>query len=444
MTVSGIWPPSDSAVRRDVPPLLMVGLDHRTAPIDLREKVAYDLEATEDLLVALVARPAVAEAFVVSTCNRTEVYVTPHDEAPAFRAALELGLLARASEIEDEGRFYVKRGLDAARHILAVAAGIESMVLGEAEILGQVREAAALADRTGASGTLLRRLLRFAAAAGRRVRRETAIGAGAVSVGYAAVELAESIFQDLRRRTALLVGAGDVAHQVGRNLADRGVARLVVVNRDSARGRRLAERLPQAEPRPLEELAELLPAADLIVATTAAREALLDHAELERAMARRASRPLLVLDLGVPRNVDPAAADVENLFLHSLDSLKGLIARNLERRRGQVPAAERILDEELAQFRRWLRSLEVEPVVAALQRRAEGIRRQELARLRDRFPPETHDELERLTRTLVRRILHHPSTQLRSPADGAELPRLDLVRELFQLDPADAGEDEER
>jgi glutamyl-tRNA reductase len=436
-----------NAARRpasDDPPLLLLGTDYRSSPIELREKVAYGPEETESLLVHLLAREEIAEAVVVSTCNRTEVYAVPRDEEAAYASALELVFLSRAPETAEQGRIYVRRNGEAARHLLGLACGLQSMVLGEPEILGQVKQAAAMADRTGASGTLLRRLLRSAAAVGGRARAETAVSAGAVSLGYAVVELARNIFTGLDRTRVLVIGAGTTAQLVARCLVERGAAEVRVTNRTPERVEALRRELPAVEPVPFAELLAAVASADVVVATTSAPEPLLAAGPLAAALRRRKARPLLVVDLGVPRQVEPGAARLESVFLYGIDALEGLIDRNLKRRREEVPKVDEMVDEELGRYRAWYRALAAEPLVARLQKQAERIRGHELETAAARFPPELHDDLDRLTRSLVRKILHHPSARLRARRGEEALPHLDLVRELFQLDDADepGGDDE--
>lgn len=416
------------------PHLLLVGTDHRCSPVELRERVAYAAEEVAQVLVHLLARPEIAEAFLLSTCNRTEVYVTPRSDDEAYATALELVFRPRAPEIEREGRLYVKRHREAARHLLAVACGLESMVLGEPEILGQVKQATAVAETVGASGTRLTRLLKAGLAAGKRARAETAIGDGAVSLGYAVVELARNIFQHFAERSVLVVGAGEIGRAVARNLSERGARRLAVANRSAARLERFLAEFPGADTVPWEERVEAASRADLLVVSTAAEEPVMSRDALAQAMHKRPGRPLLVVDLGVPRNVEAGAGRVENLFLHDIDSLQSLIERNLRRRREEVPRVEEIIAEEIARFLKWHRGLSVEPLIARLQKQAEAIRRQELAAALPLFPAELHAELERLSQALVRKILHHPSARLRAGDAEAQLPRLDLVRELFHLD----------
>jgi glutamyl-tRNA reductase len=428
---------------RPDPPLLLVGTDFRCSPLELRERVACTPAQSEEILVHLLARSGVAEALLLSTCNRTEVLVQPRDEDEAYRAALDLVFLSRAPELERPGHLYVKRNGDAARHLLAVASGLESMVLGEPEILGQVKQAAAVAEAVGAEGPVLRRLLKAAISSGKRARQETAIATGAVSFGYAVVELAKHIFSGLDGCQVLLIGAGEIARAVARNLCERGARELRVCNRGAERARQFQAEFPGAEMCSWEERLGAIESAHLVIASAGAEEPVVTRRQLAAAMRLRPSRPLLIVDLGVPRNIEPQAGRIENVFLHSIDSLDHLIQRNLKRRKEEVPRVEEILDQELALFRGWYRSMEAEPLIARLQKRAERIRAQELAQALPHFPASSHAELDRLTRSLVRKILHHPSTRLRGGGDAQDLPRLDLVRELFRLDEPDGagGED---
>lgn len=414
-----------------------MGTDHRCAPVELRGRVTYDGEGAEELLVHLLARPEVAESAVVSTCNRTEVYVRPRDDEAAFHVVTDLAFTSRAPELASQGRLYVKRGDEAARHLLAVACGLESMVLGEPEILGQVKQAAGLADAVGGSGTLLARLFQAATKAGSRARAETAIGIGAVSLGYATVELSRAIFRDLEKTRVLVLGAGETGRTVTRNLLEKGVGRLTVSNRTPERAELLARELPGVHTVAFEDRHRAAGEADLLVVTTGAPEPVVTTAELQANLRRRHGRPLLAVDLGVPQNVERAAAKLENVFLHDLDSLDTLIQRNLKRRREEVPRVEEIVAAELATLGTWYRTLEAEPLVARLQKQAERVRRRELEAALASFPAETHDALDRLTRSLVRKILHHPSNRLRGRDGSEHLPNLDLVRELFRLDEAD-------
>ncbi len=421
------------ASRQDLP-LILVGTDHRCAPLELRERVSYAGEDAEALLVHLIARPEIAEVVLVSTCNRTEVYVTSNEDGGGYHTVLDMAFANRAPEIADEGRLYVKRGQEAAHHLMAVASGLESMVLGEPEIHGQVKQAATLADAVGTSGTLLGKLFQAALKAGSRARTETNITTGAVSLGYATVELARAIFNRLEAAEILVVGAGETGRLATRNLLEKGAGRITVTNRSTERLEDFHREFPDVDTMEFERRHEGIGHSDLVVVTTGAPEPVVTAADVRSAMDRRPGRPLLLVDLGVPRNIEPAASRTENVFLHDIDSLETLIQRNLKRRREEIPRVEEILEEELEHLYGWYRGLEAEPLIARLQKQAEKTRRREVESALSRFPPETHEHLDRLTRALVRKILHHPSTRLRGRGGGDTLPHLDLVRELFQLD----------
>ena len=396
--------------------------------------VAYNATDSEDALIRLIADQDVEEALLLSTCNRTEIYLRHQDGQTAFQHGLETVFVDRAAEIKDEGRFFVKRGEAAARHLLSVASGLESMVLGEPEILGQVKQAAALAEHLGTAGAVLSRLARSAAAAGRRSRGETQICAGAVSFGYAAVDLARNIFVGLEQCSVLVIGAGETATAVARSLLERGAGRLRVANRSRERAEAVRRELPEAESLPFDERLGSLATADLVVAATSAPEPILRRDDLVGCLRQRRGRPLLIVDLGVPRDVEASVGELGNVFLHDIDSLEQLIERNLKRRRGEVASVEAIVDQELERFGIWFGGLAAAPVVAQLHRRAEEIRLQEMEKHRATFPVETHEQLESLTRSIVRKILHHPSAQLRDSADRENLHHLAALKDLFRLD----------
>ncbi|HKI85312.1 MAG TPA: glutamyl-tRNA reductase [Thermoanaerobaculia bacterium] len=429
--------PDTSSQRERRPSILLVGVDHRSAPVELRTRVSYKDEEAEDVLVRLLASSALDEVYLLSTCNRTEVYARPRDDLQAYRVVRELAFDSRAPELEKEGRLFVKRHDEAARHLLAVASGLESMVLGEPEILGQVKQAINLAESVGSLGPVMRNLLRLAATSGKRSRDETGICVGAVSLGYSVVELARNIFNRLENVSALLLGAGDISRQVAESLNEKGLGRMVVANRSLERAAQFRDRFPNTSVRPFEERGKALEEADVVVASTAANEPILDRAAVRKAMRSRPLKPLLIVDLGVPINIDPEVSRVSNVFLYNIDALDDLIQRNLKRRREEVPKVMEIIEQELVNFHGWYRSLAAEPLVAELQKHAEEIRRHEVEVGRKNFPPETFDALDRLTRSVVRKILHNPSMRLRGRNGETDIAELDLVRELFRL-----GEDQ--
>lgn len=414
----------------DTPRLLLIGVDHRCAPLELREKVSYDAEDGLLLMRSLAQRPEVEETVLLSTCNRTELYLLPGEASTAYRVALEEAFLSRAPEIEAEGRFYVKRGLEAAQHLFEVASGLQSMVLGEPEILGQVKQAAGEGQRSGGSGPILQQLLERAVRAGGRVRRETALGQGSVSFGYAVVDLARNIFSRLESCRVLLVGAGEMSQQVARALREKGVQDLAVCNRGTERLEAFRQLFPDAKTYAFGERHHLAADYDVVVASTGADEPVLKLDDLRQAVDRR-SRPLLAVDLGVPRNIDPASSTLDNFFLQDIDSLDQLIQQNLRKRREEVPRAQEILDGELLRFQHWHQGLAAEPLIANLQRWAESLRQQELQSMRKPLPDDLGSQVDAMTRSLVRKLLHHPSITLRRDADAEGIA---WTRRLFQLD----------
>ncbi|MGE5234478.1 MAG: glutamyl-tRNA reductase [Acidobacteriota bacterium] len=420
--------------RRDAPTLLLVGTDHRNSPLELRERVSFGAAEGEELLVRLLARPEISEALLVSTCNRTELLLAPRDEEPAYHTALDVLFRTRAPEVEEQGRFFTLHDGEAARRLLRVASGLESMVLGEPEILGQMKQAAAAAEAAGSVGTVLKRLLRTAVGTGGRVRAETAIGAGAVSLGYATVELGRNIFKSLENCSALVIGAGETGRMVARDLSERGIGSLWFTNRSRERAEAFMREFPHARQVDFEERLSALTHVDIVTTTTSATEPILRKEDVAAALRKRSARAMLIVDLGVPRNVEPTVGKLPSVFLHDIDALQSLIERNLRRRREEAPKVEAIVEEELQRFLAWYRGLEAEPVLARLQRRAEKIRVEEIERVRSRFPEATHGELDLLTRSLIKKILHHPSMRLRGRAGEDTLAHLDLVRELFSLD----------
>ena len=417
--------------------LLALGISHKTAPLELRERLALTEGRTIGLLGELRSAEQISEAAAISTCNRTELYMVVGDPVAAESAALaalsrEAGI--RPTELTES--LFSGRGVEAARHLFRVASGLDSMILGEAEIQGQVKRAYELALIEGASGAILNRLLRGALSAGKRVRAETGIGAGGVSVPSAAVELATRTLGDLNGRRALLIGAGETAALAARALAARGVAAVFVANRRYDRALALAERFGGSAVR-LDDLPDQLERADLVVASTNSPRHVVERSELERAAAVRAGRPLLVIDLAVPRDIDPSAREIGGIVLRDVDDVQAVVDRNASGRAAEVQRAERILDAEVARFERWLGSLEVLPTVAALRRRGDEVVRRVLVENRTRLGALSADDRERVEVMLgavAGRILHEPTLRLKRLAEGDDAyQRVALLRELFGL-----------
>jgi glutamyl-tRNA reductase len=413
--------------------LALAGVSHHRAPLVVRERVAVDLEAAARLSRSLATSGGPAhEAVVLSTCNRTELYVAGDDGIVehADRALLDL---AGPGAAELEPAAYRLADESAALHLFRVAAGLDSMVPGEGEILGQVREA----FEAGSPGPLLGRTFRMALRAGRRARVETAIGASPASIPAAAAALAEQVFEGLAGRSVVLVGAGRMSDLTARNLRSRGAAISVIANRTLEHAERLAASF-DARSVTVDELAGALGVADIVVSSTGAPGFVLSGEPVTSVLRGRRGRPLLIVDLAVPRDVDPALGAIEGCFLYDLDALESVVSATLEGRRTEAVHAERIVSEEAERFHAWRASLAVIPAIASLRAHAEEIRAAELARVEGRLPEGDRDVVDTLTAQIVNKLLHLPTVRLKEAAVGADgLLYADVVRHLFGLSEED-------
>jgi glutamyl-tRNA reductase len=412
--------------------LLLVGVNHRTATLEEREALALREEEARALLGHMTGRGPVTEALVLSTCNRTEFYAMAESAEAAdeqIRAAVRD--MRQRDLLAPGPHRYALADADAVRHLFRVACGLDSMVLGDVQILGQVKEAYARARRAGSAGVVLDRLFETALRAGRRSRRETAIGAGTVSIASAAVELAE-LHGTLAGRDVLIIGAGETARLAVRHVAQRGPATIVVANRDVGRAAAAAEPVG-GRAVGLDRLAETLVAADVVVSATRAPITLVSAALVRQVMDQRRERPLLMIDLAVPRDIEPDARHVPGVTLHAVDSIQAVVGEGLGNRTAQVPSVERIIADECARFDAWWHGLDATPVVIALRDHFERVRLEELERVRH-ASAEERERADRLTRALINRLLHEPTLRLKSDAaSDAGHRRLAAAQELFAL-----------
>jgi glutamyl-tRNA reductase len=418
--------------------ILALGVSHKTAPLELRERLALPEGRAFGLLGELTDSEHVHEAGAISTCNRTELYLVATDPVEAESHALSL--LAREAGIQPTelaGRLYSQRGADAARHLYRVTAGLDSMILGEAEVQGQVKRAYELALVEGATGPILNRLFRGAIAAGKRARSETGVSERGLSLPSVSVELARRTLGDLANRSVLLVGAGETAELTARALAARGVETVFVANRHHNRAIGLAQRFGGRAVR-IDELPARMEDADIVVSSTNSPHHLIERDDLELVMEARDGRPLLLVDLAVPRDIEPECREVEGVSLHDVDDVQAIADRNASGREAEARRAEHLLDSEVARFERWLGSLEVIPTVAALRRRAEEVVERVLAENESRWESLSEADRERLAvmaRAIANRLLHEPTLQLkRSSEDEDAYARVHALRELFGLD----------
>jgi glutamyl-tRNA reductase len=417
--------------------LLLLGQNHETAPVDLRERVAFTPDKLE-LAAGLITRDdLLREGAVLSTCNRAELYAVCDDpEQGEARLAALLSSVHGVSLAALDGSLYRLREEEAARHLFRVASGLDSMIVGEGQILGQVKDAYSWARERQLAHETLHRLFHHAVACGKQVRRDTAIGEGAVSVAYAAVDLARRIFRDLSQQTVLLLGAGETGRKVARQLQQYGVRDLRVSNRTIGRAEELATELT-ASLVPWDLFPEHLAEAGIVVTATASADPILTTKHVRAALHERGRRTLFLIDLSVPRNVQPEVARLAGVFLYNIDALKGIVDEQRELRRKEALKAERIVEEQLREFLQWYRARAAAPTLTEIRERIEAVRQAELAAARARLTPEAYEELDRITRRLVNKILHTPTVQLKKQMGQEEEQRLlQQVRDLFGLDDA--------
>ena len=420
--------------------LLALGISHKTAPLELRERIAVTEGRAVGLLSELTDRDEVLEAAAISTCNRTELFLFCADPVGAESAAL--GLLSREADIpptELVGHLYSLRSAAAAEHLFRVAAGLDSMIIGEAEIQGQVKRAYELSLVEGATGPILNHLFRSALAAGKRARSETRISERSMSIPSVAVELAQRTLGELEERRVLVIGAGETAELTARALATKGVQAIFIANRHYDRAIGLAERFAGRAVR-FEELPEQMVDADIVVASTSSPHHVVEREGLSEVIEARAGRPLLLIDLAVPRDIHPACRELAAVNLYDMDDLQSLVERNVSGRETEARRVEGILRTELARFETWFASQEVTPTVAALRRQADEIVERVLEENAGHWEGMTEGDRERLraaARAIASRLLHEPTMRLkRSSDDGDAAAKVAVLRELFGLDRA--------
>lgn len=414
--------------------LFLVGLSHKSAPIDVRERVALTGDALRDALREMKDGGGVAEALVVSTCNRVEVFVQADAEEPARRF-----FTSRSEQAAEH--LYVKRGSDAVRHLFRVSASLDSMVVGEQQILGQVKEAYGLASGCAAAGSYFSRLCNRAFATAKRVRTETEIGRGATSMSQVAVELVEKIFGDLKGRAILLVGAGKMGALSAKALQVLGADRILVTNRSPDRGRALAEQVG-GHFRDWDELQRLLAEADVVIVSTGAPTFVVTRDMAKAAMKVRHHRSLCLIDLAVPRNVDPACADLGDVYAYDVDDMERVVESTQEARKGEALRAEAIVEAEVMAFAKERETRAALPVLAQLRRRAEAIARAEAERTLSQVGVKLDDKgrksVEAMAQAIVNKLLHGPTARLKEAAASGDSGLPGAAAELFGIeeDPA--------
>ncbi len=418
--------------------LTLVGLSHKTAPVEIREKLTFPANRQEDALSMLTSTPTVNEAVIVSTCNRTEIYCVTASGADGPGAVIDFIADYHDLDRHELARYlYVAEGEAVVRHLFRVVASLDSMVLGEAQILGQVKEAYEASFNAGASQRIFNKLFRQSFELGKRVRNETEIGENAVSISYAAVELAKQVFDTLDGRTILVLGAGKMSELTAKHLVSNGVKKVLVANRTYERAAELAAKF-DGEAIVYDEMFDRMGEADIVISSTAATHYVVTKERVAAARKGRRGSPLFFIDIALPRDIDPAVNDLSDVYLYNIDDLNGVVSQNLEERMREAERAEVIIAEEMASFERWLESMDVVPTVAAMRAKAEQIRNAEMQRAIKRLGGLSERELEtveKLSCAIVNKMLHGPTERLKQVAgekDGYNY--VESARYLYGLD----------
>ena len=398
--------------------IVLVGLNHKTAPVEIRERLAFSDEACAEGLRRLVDGEVVREGLIVSTCNRVEILsatTTEQMESGAGRLAQFLDTSGQLPAGFLNKHLYSHTNEDAIRHLFRVASSLDSMVVGEPQVLGQVRHAYAIGVEAGTVGRTLNRLVHHTFRVAKRVRNETGIAANAVSISYMAVELGKKIFESLKGSTVLLVGGGEMAELAARHLVNAGAARMLIANRTEERARRLADELGAATVA-FDQLDQALSEADMVICSTGAPDYVLTEAQARKGLERRRNRPTCFIDISVPRNIDPAIAKLPNVFVFDIDDLESVITSNIREREREAERAELIVQSEVMQFQQSLRLMDVGPTIGALREKMQEVARAELARQRKRLGALTHEQetaIEALLMSTVNKISHPILNQMR-------------------------------
>jgi glutamyl-tRNA reductase len=429
--------------------IALIGCNHRTAPVELRERVAFTSEQALSAADKLRDQGILEEAVVLSTCNRSELYGVPAAAGPDAIEAMEIFFTSfhRLPRGEWDGRLYRSAGPEAVRHLFRVAAGLDSMMLGEAEVLGQLRSSYIQALDHGATGPVLNKAFQSALEVGKRVRAETEVGARPMSVALAGVKLAERVFGNLKGHAALIVGAGAVADQVVEHLRHRGIGSLRITNRSLDRADELARRVG-GQALAWESLERTLSQPDIVITSVGGSGSILSRESLERAIAGRNGRPIFLVDLGVPRNVAPEAGGLYNLYLYNVDDLGEIVEQNKKARESEIPRAEAIVSEHIAKFEAWRAALESGSIADDLRnrfhRQREALLREKLGEMPDVSPAE-RDRIAHITEELIERVLDHPTERLRHGGGmRGRLGAIEALRHLFGLDDENTSSEEEK
>lgn len=415
--------------------LIAISINHRTAPVDLREAV-YLKEDEIRPFINLAKENQIKEGLILSTCNRTEIFGIPSSNDANHEKFQSLLLNFKPAQNITEQHFqkYVSR--DAIRHLFCVATGIDSLLVGDNQVFKQVKDSFQIAEETNFAGYIMHRIFDAAIRTGKRAISETSISGGAVTVSYAAVQLTEKIFSNLSKKSALVIGTGETGEIAAKHLSEKGIGSLAVTNRTHEKADKLALKL-NAKVIPFSEFKDSIYKFDIIISATASPEILLSKDDVKAALKKRSNNPMILVDIAIPRDIDPETRKIDYVFYHDLDSLNIIVEQNLAKRKSEIPKVEKIIEEELDNFVEWYNSLQAAPVIKDLRDFFEEIRNEEVEKNKNKFASEDQEKLDIVTKRIINKILHHPTIELRKADDstgsGDTATKIGIIRDLFGI-----------
>lgn len=421
---------------------IVIGLNHKTADVDTREKLAFNGPKLEEGLLRIKDLPEIKEAVVISTCNRVEIYLNANDTDKAYEKIKEFFTEFHGIPRESLDRsLYCYDDKKSIRHIFRVASSLDSMVVGEPQILGQLKDAFEFALGKKTTGVLLNKLFKKAISVAKRVRTETRIAENAVSISFAAVELAKKIFGSLSEKSFMLLGAGEMAELAAKHIINNGVKTIVVANRTYERGCELAKEF-NGRAIPFDDFLREMAHSDILICSTGAQNYVLSKAQMQKVMKERKNRPVFIIDISVPRNIDPEINDMNNVYLYDVDDLQGVVDSNITERKKEAEKAEGIVEEEIETFTRWISSLDAVPAVVALREKAESIKNEEFERLINRMPDIGDKErkaIEHMANSIINKLIHAPTIALKEESEDKDI-LIATIKKLYGIN----GEDDEK
>jgi glutamyl-tRNA reductase len=415
--------------------LIAISINHRTASVDLREAVHLKEDEIRPF-INLVKENQIKEGLILSTCNRTEIFGIPNNNEASHENFQNLLLNFKAAQNISEHNFQKFISRDAIRHLFSVVTGIDSLLIGDNQVFKQVKDSFQVAEEANFAGYIMHRIFDAAIRTGKRAISETAISEGAVTISYAAVQLTEKIFSNLSKKSALVIGTGETGEIAAKHLSEKGIGSLAVTNRTQEKAEKLAEKL-NAKVIPFDDFKESIYKFDIIISATAAPDILVRKDDVKTALKKRSNNPMILMDIAVPRDIDPATKEIDYVFYHDLDSLNIIVDQNLAKRKSEIPKVEKIIEEEIDNFWEWYNSLQAAPAIKDLRDFFEDIRNEEVEKNKNKFSSEDQEKLDIVTKRIINKILHHPTIELRKADENSNSvdssTKIGIIRDLFGI-----------